>query len=67
MTPLPIAGAAALKPSTHGEMMSQMAPGRASWCLLHVVKKHRTPAERVILLQIDVPRRWMRRCKVRGL
>jgi hypothetical protein len=43
------------------------APGRASWCLLHVCRKHHTPAERVILLQVDIPRRWLRRCKVRGL
>ncbi len=43
------------------------SPGRASWCVLHVVQKHRSAAERVILLEIDVPRRWMRRCNVRGL
>jgi RNA:NAD 2'-phosphotransferase (TPT1/KptA family) len=43
------------------------APSRASWCVLHVVKRHRTAAERVILLEIDVPRCWLRRCNVRGL
>jgi hypothetical protein len=43
------------------------SPGRAFWCVLHVVKRHHTPAERVILLEIDVPRRWLRRCKVAGL
>ena len=39
---------------------------KTPWAAIHVVKRHGGRIENVVILQIDVPRRWLRRSK-RGL
>jgi len=36
-------------------------PTAASWAVLHVVKRHGGRVESVVILEFDVPRRWLRR------
>jgi hypothetical protein len=36
-------------------------PARCAWALLHVARRHRCHAEAVVVLEVDVPRRWLRR------
>ncbi|HEY7425028.1 MAG TPA: hypothetical protein VH682_12425 [Gemmataceae bacterium] len=42
------------------------ATAKTSWAVLHTVKRHGGPVEQVVVLDISLPRRWLRRCK-RGL
>jgi hypothetical protein len=42
------------------------ASGKTPWAVLHVLKRHGGRAERVVVLEVDVPRGWLRRSK-RGL
>ena len=42
------------------------APGKTAWAALHTVKRHGGRVEGVIVLELDVPRRWLRRNR-RGL
>ena len=42
------------------------APGTTAWAALHTVKRHGGRVEGVIVLELDVPRRWLRRNR-RGL
>jgi hypothetical protein len=42
------------------------AMGKTPWAILHVAKRHKARAESVIVLEISVPRRWLRRAR-RGL
>jgi hypothetical protein len=37
-----------------------------AWAALHTIKRHGGRAESVVILELDVPRRWLRRSK-RGL
>jgi hypothetical protein len=39
---------------------------KSSWATLHTVKRHRGRVQDVVILEIDVPRAWLRRSK-RGL
>ena len=39
---------------------------KTAWAALHTIKRHGGRAEGVVILEIDVPRRWLRRSK-RGL
>ena len=39
---------------------------KTAWAALHTIKHHGGRAENVVILEIDVPRRWLRRSK-RGL
>jgi hypothetical protein len=39
---------------------------RSSWAVLHTVKRHGGRVENVVILEVNVPRRWLRRSK-RGL
>lgn len=39
---------------------------KSEWATLHVVRRHGGKVENVVILEIDVPRRWWRRSK-RGL
>jgi hypothetical protein len=36
-------------------------PSAASWAVLHVVKRHGGRVESVVILEFNVPRRWLRR------
>src|SRR5262249_30291308 len=42
------------------------APGKTAWAILHTVKHHGGRVEDVIVLELDVPRSWLRRSR-RGL
>jgi hypothetical protein len=37
------------------------SPARSGWATLHVVKRHGGRVEDVVTLEIEVPRRWLRR------
>jgi hypothetical protein len=37
------------------------APARSAWAALHVVRRHGGRVENVVILEIDVPRSWLRR------
>jgi hypothetical protein len=39
------------------------SPSKSSWALLHVVKRHGGRVESTVLLEIDVPRSWLRRSR----
>jgi hypothetical protein len=39
------------------------SPGQSSWATLHVVKRHGGRVESVVILEVEVPRRWLRRSK----
>jgi hypothetical protein len=39
---------------------------KTAWAALHTIKRHGGRVEGVVILEIDVPRRWLRRSK-RGL
>jgi hypothetical protein len=41
-------------------------PSKTPWAMLHVVKRHGGKVQDVIVLEMDVPRSWLRRSK-RGL
>lgn len=42
------------------------APAKTPWAALHTVKRHGGRVEGVVVLTVNVPRRWLRRSK-RGL
>ena len=42
------------------------ATGKTEWATLHTVKRHGGRVENVVILKVNVPRRWLRRSK-RGL
>jgi hypothetical protein len=42
------------------------APGKTAWALLHTVRRHGGRIEDVVVLEIDVPRGWLRKSR-RGL
>jgi hypothetical protein len=42
------------------------AAGKTPWATLHTVKRHGGRVENVVVLEVAVPRRWLRRLK-RGL
>jgi hypothetical protein len=37
------------------------APSKSSWAVLHVVKRHGGRVQDVVIIEADVPRRWLRR------
>jgi hypothetical protein len=37
------------------------APSQTSWAVLHVVKRHGGRVESTVVLEVDVPRSWLRR------
>src|SRR5947209_3551972 len=41
--------------------------GKAAWSVLHVLKRHGGRAETILLLDLDIPRRWLRRGRNKGL
>jgi hypothetical protein len=42
------------------------AAAKTSWAVLHTVRRHGGPVEQVVVLDVSVPRRWLRRSR-RGL
>jgi len=42
------------------------SPSKSSWATLHTVRRHGGRVQDVVILEIDVPRKWLRRSK-RGL
>jgi hypothetical protein len=41
------------------------APSKTAWALLHVVRRHGGRVEDVVVIELDVPRRWLRRSRKR--
>jgi hypothetical protein len=41
--------------------------GKAPWSVLHVLKRHGGRAETTVLLELDIPRSWLRRARNKGL
>jgi hypothetical protein len=39
------------------------SPGRSSWAVLHVVNRHGGAIEGTVVLEVDVPRGWVRRSR----
>ena len=37
------------------------APSRSAWAVLHTVKRHGGRVEDVVILEVEVPRGWLRR------
>jgi hypothetical protein len=37
------------------------SPSRSSWAVLHVIKRHGGKVETTVVLEMDVPRSWLRR------
>jgi len=37
------------------------APGKTPWACLHVVRRHGGKAQEVVVLEINVPRKWLKR------
>jgi hypothetical protein len=43
------------------------APSRSSWAVLHVIKRHGGRVETTVVLEVDVPRSWLRRSARKGV
>jgi hypothetical protein len=41
------------------------APSKTAWATLHVVRRHGGRAEDVVVIEVEVPRRWLRRNRKR--
>jgi hypothetical protein len=41
------------------------APSKTAWVMLHVVKRYGGQVEDVVVIELDVPRRWLRRSRKR--
>ena len=39
------------------------SPSKSSWAVLHVVKRHGGKVETTVVLEVDVPRSWLRRSR----
>lgn len=39
------------------------SPTRASWAILHTVKRHGGRVETTVVLELDVPRSWLRKSR----
>jgi hypothetical protein len=39
------------------------APGRTAWAVLHTVRRHGGRAEAVVVLEVAIPRGWLRRAR----
>lgn len=42
------------------------SPSRSAWATLHVVKRHGGRVEGVVIIEVEVPRSWLRRSR-RGI
>src|SRR4051812_35763295 len=43
------------------------APSASTWAVLHTVRRHGGTVEGVVLIEVDVPRSWLRRSPRRNL
>jgi hypothetical protein len=43
------------------------APGKTPWAVVHVVKRHGGRVENVVVIEVQVPRKWLRHSPRRGL
>ncbi len=41
------------------------SPGKSSWAVLHTIKRHGGRAEGVVIVEVNVPRSWLRRSRKR--
>ena len=41
------------------------APSKTAWAMIHVVKRHGGRVEDVVVIELEVPRRWLRRSRKR--
>ncbi len=41
------------------------APSKSAWAVLHTVKRHGGRVEGVVIIEVDVPRSWLRRSRKR--
>jgi hypothetical protein len=39
------------------------SPSKSSWAVLHVIKRHGGKVETTVVLEVDVPRGWLRRSR----
>jgi len=39
------------------------SPSKSSWAVLHVIKRHGGRVESTVVLEVDVPRGWLRRSR----
>jgi hypothetical protein len=39
------------------------APGASTWAVLHTIKRHGGRVEGVIILEVEIPRTWLRRSR----
>ena len=39
------------------------SPARSSWAVLHVIRRHGGRVESTVVLEVDVPRSWLRRSR----
>jgi hypothetical protein len=39
------------------------SPARSSWAVLHTIKRHGGRVESTVVLEVDVPRSWLRRSR----
>ena len=39
------------------------SPARSSWAVLHVIRRHGGRVETTVVLEIDVPRSWLRKSR----
>jgi hypothetical protein len=40
-----------------------VSPSKSSWAVLHVIKRHGGRVESTVVLEVDVPRSWLRRSR----
>jgi hypothetical protein len=40
-----------------------VSPGKSSWAMLHVIKRHGGKVETTVVLEVDIPRSWLRRAR----
>jgi hypothetical protein len=54
-----------LKSKSLGKLLAVWVccPAKTAWAALHTVKRHGGRVEEVVILEIDVPRSWLRRSK----
>jgi hypothetical protein len=39
------------------------SPARSSWAVLHVIRRHGGRVESTVVLEVDVPRHWLRKSR----
>jgi hypothetical protein len=39
------------------------APGKTAWAILHTIERHGGRVEDVVVIELNVPRRWLRRSR----